>query len=63
MHIELKMQSLGMDGEICDDCKKKIPRGENINMVVYEDGKPYGRLDDKCVEKLKQKCKRAKVSA
>lgn len=54
MYVEFTMQSLGI--EICDDCKKEIPKGENINMVVYENKEPYGRIDDKCLELLKKKC-------
>ena len=55
MHIEYKMQSSGV-GEICSDCKKEIPGGENINMILYENGEPYGRIDDKCLERLKDEC-------
>ena len=53
MHIIYKIQSLGV--EICDDCKREIPRGGNINVVVYEDKEPYGRIDDKCLRLLKKK--------
>ena len=53
MHTEIILQSLGL-GESCDECKKEIRRGGNINMVVYEDGKPYGRIDDECLKLLKR---------
>lgn len=49
------MQSLGK-GEKCDDCGKKIARSETINVVIYEDEKPYGRICSKCLELLKEKC-------
>ena len=58
MHVEFKIQSFGV--EICDDCKKRISRGDSINFVVYENGKSYGRIDDKCLKLLKKKCIRQK---
>ena len=52
-HIEMKMQSHGMERP-CDGCGEKWSRGQQMNGVVYEDGESAGMYCDECMSKWRQ---------
>lgn len=51
--IEAKMQALGMF-EKCTGCDKDFNRGDTMNAVVSDNGKPLGWHCDECVESWRE---------